>query len=274
MKNQDKRNIAKNVILSGVILVLFSICVFQMDIESKNIRSVVSNTGENQKLEWGIKRNDNHERPDVGDKNKQILEANGGICLGKELDKNINLTFDAGYEAGYMENILDVLKQNNVKATFFITSHYLNTASELVGRMIEEGHIVGNHTVNHKSMPSISNEEIETEIMKLHQAVFEKFNYEMRYIRPPKGEFNERTLKKCQDLGYKTVMWSFAYCDWDEKKQPSQEKAHKMIIDNLHSVEIMLLHSNSKTNSEVLDAIIKEARNQGYEFRTLDEFET
>lgn len=274
MKNQDKRNIAKNVILSGVILVLFSICVFQMDIESKNIRSVVSNTGENQKLEWGIKRNDNHERPDVGDKNKQILEANGGICLGKELDKNIYLTFDSGYEAGYMENILDVLKQNNVKATFFITSHYLNTASELVGRMIEEGHIVGNHTVNHKSMPSISNEEIETEIMKLHQAVFEKFNYEMRYIRPPKGEFNERTLKKCQDLGYKTVMWSFAYCDWDEKKQPSQEKAQKMIIDNLHSGEIMLLHSNSKTNSEVLDAIIKEARNQGYEFRTLDEFET
>ena len=273
MKNQDKRNIAKNVILSGVILVLFSICIFQMDIGSKNIRSVVSNTGENQKLEWGIKRNDNHERPDVGDKNKQILEANGGICLGKELDKNIYLTFDSGYEAGYMENILDVLKQNNVKATFFITSHYLNTASELVGRMIEEGHIVGNHTVNHKSMPSISNEEIETEIMKLHQAVFEKFNYEMRYIRPPKGEFNERTLKKCQDLGYKTVMWSFAYCDWDEKKQPSQEKAQKMIIDNLHSGEIMLLHSNSKTNSEVLDAIIKEARNQGYEFRTLDEFE-
>lgn len=273
MKNQYKRNIAKNVILSGVILVLFSICIFQMDIGSKNIRSVVSNTGENQKLEWGIKRNDNHERPDVGDKNKQILEANGGICLGKELDKNIYLTFDSGYEAGYMENILDVLKQNNVKATFFITSHYLNTASELVGRMIEEGHIVGNHTVNHKSMPSISNEEIETEIMKLHQAVFEKFNYEMRYIRPPKGEFNERTLKKCQDLGYKTVMWSFAYCDWDEKKQPSQEKAQKMIIDNLHSGEIMLLHSNSKTNSEVLDAIIKEARNQGYEFRTLDEFE-
>ena len=273
MKNQDKRNIAKNVILSGVILVLFSICVFQMDIESKNIRSVVSNTGENQKLEWGIKRNDNHERPDVGDKNKQILEANGGICLGKELDKNIYLTFDSGYEAGYMENILDVLKQNNVKATFFITSHYLNTASELVGRMIEEGHIVGNHTVNHKSMPSISNEEIETEIMKLHQAVYEKFNYEMKYIRPPKGEFNERTFIICQDLGYKTVMWSFAYCDWDEKKQPSQEKAQKMIIDNLHSGEIMLLHSNSKTNSEVLDAIIKEARNQGYEFRTLDEFE-
>ena len=273
MKNQYKRNIEKNVILSGVILVLFSICIFQMDIGSKNIRSVVSNTGENQKLEWGIKRNDNHERPDVGDKNKQILEANGGICLGKELDKNIYLTFDSGYEAGYMEYILDVLKQNNVKATFFITSHYLNTASELVGRMIEEGHIVGNHTVNHKSMPSISNEEIETEIMKLHQAVFEKFNYEMRYIRPPKGEFNERTLKKCQDLGYKTVMWSFAYCDWDEKKQPSQEKAQKMIIDNLHSGEIMLLHSNSKTNSEVLDAIIKEARNQGYEFRTLDEFE-
>ena len=121
-------------------------------------------------------------------------------------------------------------------------------------------------------MPSITNEEIEKEVMQLHQAVYEKFNYEMKYIRPPKGEFNERTLKKCEQLGYKTVMWSFAYCDWDEKKQPTIEEAKTKILENLHPGEIMLLHSNSQTNSEVLDTIIKEAKNQGYEFKNLNEF--
>ena len=138
--------------------------------------------------------------------------------------------------------------------------------------MINEGLIVGNHTVNHKSMPSLTDEEIEAEIMKLHQAVYEKYNYEMKYIRPPKGEFNERTLKKSLELGYKTVMWSFAYMDWDENKQPSIEKSTKMIVDNFHCGEIMLLHPNSKTNSEVLDTIIKEAKKQGYEFKLLNEY--
>ena len=130
----------------------------------------------------------------------------------------------------------------------------------------------GNHTSTHPSMPSITNEEIEKEIMQLHHAIYEKFNYEMKYMRPPKGEFNERTLKKTAELGYKTVMWSFAYLDWDEKKQPTNEYAKQMITENFHPGEIMLLHPNSKTNSEVLDIIIKEAKNQGYEFKLLNEF--
>lgn len=222
---------------------------------------------------WGIKRNDNHEQPDVGNANKEILEKDGGICLGNEKNKYIYLTFDSGYEAGYTGKILEVLKENNVKVTFFITAHYLNTQPEIVKQMIDDGHIIGNHTVNHKSMPSISDEEIEKEIMKLHQAVYDKFGYEMRYIRPPKGEFNERTLKKSLSLGYKTVMWSFAYVDWNENQQPSQEQALKTIINNFHPGEIMLLHSNSKTNSEILETIIKEAKKQGHEFKSLDEFQ-
>ena len=125
--------------------------------------------------------------------------------------------------------------------------------------------------MNHKSMPSITNEEIEKEVMQLHQAIFEKFNYEMKYIRPPQGEFNSRTLKKCQELGYKTVMWSFAYVDWDENKQPSTEEGKNMIMNNLHPGEIMLLHANSKTNAEILDTIIKEIKNQGYTFQSLDQ---
>jgi len=121
-------------------------------------------------------------------------------------------------------------------------------------------------------MPSLSVEEIKSEVMNLHTTIYQKYNYEMKYIRPPKGEFNEKTLKKTSELGYKTVMWSFAYMDWDEKKQPSIEKAKQIITQNFHCGEIMLLHPNSKTNSEVLDAIIKEAKNQGYEFKSLDEF--
>ena len=258
-----------------LIIILIIICVFVIQKYNENTIYTSSNvTGyDNKKIEWGIKRNSNHEQPDLGSKNKEMMEKYNGLCIGNNSQKNIYLTFDAGYEAGYTIKILDVLKEKGVSATFFITSHYLNTANEQVKRMIEEGHIIGNHTVNHKSMPEITDEEIEQEVMKLHQAVYEKYNYEMRYIRPPKGEFSERTLKKCEDLGYKTVMWSFAYCDWDENKQPTIEEGKKKIVDNFHPGEIILLHSNSKTNSEILADIIDEARNQGYEFKTLDEFE-
>lgn len=267
----EKNKKAKSVIIIGIILVTISIFAKVMCQDNKNIIQTLSN-GDSKTIGWGIKRADNNLQPDVGESNKKLLEENGGICLGKDTEKVIYLTFDEGYEAGYTESILNTLQQNDVKATFFITAHYLNTASDLVERMINEGHIVGNHTSSHPSMPSITDEKIETELMQLHQSVYEKFNYEMQYMRPPKGEFNERTLKKTAELGYKTVMWSFAYCDWDEKKQPSIEEAKKIILNNLHSGEVMLLHPNSKTNSEVLDAIIKEAENQGYVFKLLDQF--
>ena len=256
------------IIILVIIIILLSIF---MEKENKTIETV-SDVISSKKIEWGVKRNKEHKQPDVGEDRRKILEENNGICLGNKDEKNIYLTFDEGYEAGYTSKILEILKENEVKATFFITAHYLNTNEELVKQMIGEGHIVGNHTVNHKSMPSLTEEEIKEEIMDLHISVYQKFGYEMKYIRPPKGEFNERTLKKCEQLGYKTVMWSFAYCDWDEKKQPSQEEGKKKILENLHNGEIMLLHSNSKTNSEILGEMIKEIKEQGYEFKTLDEF--
>lgn len=226
----------------------------------------------NKKICWGIRRNSAHEQPDVGLENRKVLEENNGICLGNKEEKVIYLTFDNGYEAGYTNKILDTLKENEVKATFFITAHYVNTASDLVERMIEEGHIIGNHTVNHKSMPEITDEEIKEEVMKLHQAIYEKFGYEMKYIRPPKGEFSERTIIATNNLGYKHVMWSFAYVDWDEQKQPDEEKAKKTILDNLHNGEIILLHGNSKTNANILDYIIKEIKTLGYVIKSLEEF--
>lgn len=266
-------NKIKNIIIVSSIISLFTICVIQ---SNKNIGNAIftsSGTIDSKTIRWGIKRAKDNKQPDLGKKNKQILEKNGGICLGKDGRKIIYLTFDEGYEAGYTEKILNTLKENNVKATFFITSHYLNTASKLVERMIKEGHCVGNHTCSHPSLPQITDEQIEKEIMKLHQAVYEKFNYEMKFMRPPKGEIDERSLIKISELGYKTVMWSFAYFDWDEKKQPSNEEAQKMIINNFHSGEIMLLHPNSKTNSDVLDTIIKQAQKQGYEFMLLEKFQ-
>ncbi len=122
-------------------------------------------------------------------------------------------------------------------------------------------------------MPSLTEEEIKKEVMDLHQSVYEKFGYEMKYIRPPKGEFSEKSLQVTNSLGYKTVMWSFAYEDWNEEKQPDEEKAKEKILKNLHNGEIMLLHGNSKTNTDILGSVIKEAKNMGYEFKSLDEFE-
>lgn len=259
----------------SIIIACLSIIKYSNSGLTRNMLAVNSSTElSNKKICWGIKREDNHMQPDVGSANKSLIDKYQGICLGNSESKKVYLTFDSGYEAGYMEKILDVLKENNVKACFFITAHYLNTQPELVQRMINEGHIVGNHTVNHKSMPEISNEQIKTEVMNLHEAVYEKFGYEMKYIRPPKGECSERTLEYTNSLGYTTVMWSLAYDDWDESKQGRENYGKKKVLDNVHNGAVILLHSNSKDNSNILNDVIKEIKNMGYEFSILDNFES
>lgn len=261
----------KKIIIKLLAVMLFAISMTFLS-ENKTIQTSTQSLS-NKLIGWGIKRNDNHEQPDLGKTNKELIEKYKGICLGNKEKKYIYLTFDNGYEAGYTSKILEVLKQNDVKATFFITAHYLNTQSDLVKQMIDEGHIVGNHTVNHKSMPSLTEEQIKTEVMDLHQAIYSKFGYEMKYIRPPKGEYSEQTLNATNALGYKTVMWSFAYEDWDEKNQPDETKSKEKILKNLHNGEIMLLHATSKTNTNILDSVIKEIKSQGYEIKSIDDFE-
>ena len=257
----------------------FIVFIFTFSLISINSNSNVSSIQTssntvllNKKIGWGIKRNDNHEQPDLGVNNKKLLEEYDGISMGNSEEKYVYLTFDEGYEAGYTGKILDVLKENNVQAAFFITGHYLNTSSNLVQRMIDEGHIVGNHTVNHKSMPDLDGEKIKQEIMSLHTAVYEKFGYEMKYLRPPMGEFSEMTLNEIKKLGYKTTMWSLAYDDWDEKKQGREEYGKEKIISNIHNGAIILLHANSIDNSNILDECIKKIRDMGYEFKSLDNF--
>ena len=259
-----------------IFLVVILIIILMMIFVRKHKYEVISTNAEalsNKKIEWGVQRKNNHERPDVGKKNLELISEYNGIALGIAEKKYIYLTFDLGYEAGYTEKILDALKENNVQGTFFVTAHYVNSASNIVQRMINEGHIVGNHTVNHKSMPSLKDDEVKNEVMKLHQTVYEKYGYEMKYLRPPKGEFSERTLSICKNLGYKTVMWSFAYVDWEEDNQPSKEEAIGKIISNLHNGEVMLLHATSKTNSEIMSDVIKKIKEEGYEIKSLEDFE-
>ena len=240
---------------------------------SSNIEPAEIERLSNKQIGWGLKRGNNNQQPDVGSTNKKILDKYEGIYMGNADKKYVYMTFDLGYEAGYTPKILEVLKQNNVKATFFITANYLNTEEKLVKQMIDEGHIVGNHTVNHKSMPSCNLETIKKEMMDLHTAVYNKFGYEMKYMRPPKGEYSEKTVAYTNTLGYKTVMWSFAYDDWDETKQGREAYGKKKILDNVHNGEIMLLHATSKDNANILDEVIKEIKNKGYEFKNIDKFE-
>lgn len=268
---------SKKILLYGITLYAVICGVFLAKLPDKTVAtsnvdvSIESLT--NKKIGWGIKRNNNHTQPDVGSKNKEIMDKYNGLYMGNNKKKLVYLTFDLGYEAGYTSKILEVLKQNNVKATFFITAHYVNTEPELVKQMIDEGHIIGNHTVNHKSMPDCSLDTIKKEVMDLHTSIKEKFNYEMKFIRPPKGEYSERTVAYTNTLGYTSVMWSFAYDDWNENKQGREEYGKKKILDNLHNGEIILLHATSKDNSNILDDVIKQAKEQGYEFKNIDEFE-
>ena len=276
----EKKKINKYYLYFGSLFIIFLFTTIFPILNNNKQNTVVTNAAmenieslSNKKIGWGIKRADNHAQPDVGAKNKEILDKYEGYCLGNNISKKIYLTFDAGYEAGYTEKILEVLKQNDVKACFFITAHYVNTKPELVQKMIDEGHIIGNHTVNHKSMPDINLETIKKEVMDLHTSIYQKFGYEMKYIRPPKGEYSERTVAYTNTLGYKTIMWSFAYDDWDENKQGRESYGKDKILKNVHNGEIMLLHSTSKDNANILDECIKETKKMGYEFKSLDEFE-
>ena len=237
----------KNIIYKALSILFVLIFAFAV-IKTKDEKSSVVTNAEilsNTKIGWGIRRNDNHEQPDLGANNKRILEKYEGICMGNASKPYVYLTFDEGYEAGYTEKLLEVLKKNEVSATFFITAHYVNTQPELVKKMIDNGHIIGNHTVNHKSMPDLTDEQIKSEVMNLHTTIYEKYGYEMKYIRPPKGEYGERTVNFTNTLGYKTVMWSFAYDDWDEKKQGREEYAKEKILKNIHLKYHFLVHKTT-----------------------------
>lgn len=253
-------------------VLLFSGCgsksVFKTEITDETV--MTSGNTYDKKQGWGLKKNKNAP-PDVPDYLIELLDKYGAIYKSNE-EKTLYLTFDEGYENGYTEKILDILKENKVPAAFFVTGPYIKKEADLIKRMTEEGHIVGNHTVNHPSMPDIPNEKIKTELEELNQMYFDLTGKEMKFFRAPMGEFSERTLRVTQEMGYTNVFWSFAYKDWETNNQKGTGYAYNQIIDGVHDGAILLLHAVSRDNAEILDKVIKDLKNQGYTFKSLTEF--
>ena len=219
---------------------------------------------------WGMKKNLNAP-PDVPESITSLLEKYDSYFIGKDDEKVLYLTFDEGYENGYTAKILDILKEKEVPAAFFITGPYLKKEKELVKRMVDEGHIVGNHTVNHPCLPEVSSaEKIKAELSGLDDEFYNEFGIRMKFLRVPRGEFSERTLAITSDLGYINVFWSFAYKDWEVNKQRGEEYAYNEIMKGVFDGCVMLLHAVSKDNTEVLPRVIDDLKGEGYIFKSLE----
>jgi peptidoglycan-N-acetylmuramic acid deacetylase len=204
-----------------------------------------------------------------------LIQKYSAYYLGDTNNKVIYLTFDEGYENGYSAKILDTLKDNNVKAAFFATSDYIKRNKDLIKRMEAEGHLVCNHSNTHPSMAqsALKGQEKFNEEFTITEKAYEEVTGKKmpKFFRPPMGKYSELSLKYTQDLGYKTIFWSFAYKDWLPEQQPSHEEAKKKIMERTHNGGIFLLHAVSKTNTEIMDSIIKEWKSKGFEFKTLNE---
>lgn len=229
---------------------------------------------QNQVDNWGLGGyGENGEKP-TGNVSSQELAKYNAYYLSDTQEKVLYLTFDAGYENGNTEPILDALKKHNVSATFFVVGHYLETAPELVKRMVAEGHTVGNHTYHHPDMSSISDmESFRKEMEEVENLYKEITGQEMvKFYRPPQGKYSMENLKMAQELGYHTFFWSLAYVDWYQDKQPSKEEAFSKLLGRIHPGSIVLLHSTSTTNGQILDELLGKWEEMGYVFSTLDDF--
>lgn len=220
---------------------------------------------DNKKIAYGMGvETDSANRPIGAVQAQKQYGDMGGLFIGDENNKRIWLTFDEGYENGCTAGILDTLKAKNVHAVFFVTYDYCKRNPELVKRMIAEGHTVGNHTWSHPSLPDCSPDEMYSELSLLHEYVRDNFGYEMYVMRPPMGEFSERVLACAKELGYTTVLWSFAYPDWDTANQPDPEQAFQKITGKSHNGAVYLLHAVSETNASILGRVVDFWRENGY----------
>ncbi len=238
----------------------------------KRERVVVENTDysayDNTLYAWWFKRNDNHEQSGCQE-DFDILQYDAHYTVPVS-DKRIYITFDCGYENGFTADMLDVLKEEEVTAAFFVTQTFIRDNVELVKRMKEEGHLVCNHTVTHPSMPSKSVEEQKKELLDCENYMKEATGYEMDlFYRPPKGEYSQCSLQVAKDLGYTTVFWSMAYLDYDVNNQPSKEHVIEHFKKYYHPGAIPLLHNVSQANHDALQQVIQDLKQEGYEFGSL-----
>ena len=211
--------------------------------------------------------------PPIGNAGKDQLKAYDAAYIGDTSRKILYLTFDAGYENGSTEKILDILKAQQVPAAFFLVGNYMEKNADLVRRMVEEGHIVGNHTMHHYDMSKLTEQSAFAKELKDLEVLFQEITgKEMpKFYRPPQGLYSEENLKMAKDLGYKTVFWSLAYVDWNNDDQPSREEALGKLIPRTHPGAVVLLHSTSKTNAEILEELIGKWKEEGYSFGTVED---
>ena len=232
--------------------------------------------GDNTAFSWYVKRNSTNTLP-AAEKQFDFLEDYdafyGDKTAAEKGDKVIYLTFDAGYENGNIEKILNTLKKHKATGAFFVLENLVKRNTDLVIRMHEEGHLVCNHTKSHPDMTKLTDKaKFDLQLSSLSDLIKEKCGFECaKFYRPPEGKFSKQNLAFAKELGYKTVFWSFAYADWDNNRQPSASDAIKKILDNVHPGEIMLLHPTSGTNAEILDSVLTTLENQGYRFGSLNE---
>lgn len=225
--------------------------------------------------DWGLSFGKENSAPQ-GNVSAEELKQYGAYFIGDTSQKKIYLTFDAGYENGYTETILDTLKKTDTKATFFLVGHYLKTQPALVERMVNEGHIVGNHTYSHPDMSKIADKEAFRKELEEVESLYNTITTKkmLRLYRPPQGKFSVENLKMANEMGYTTVFWSLAYLDWNNSDQPDPEESVKKLNSRIHDGAIVLLHSTSETNSKILEELITTWKSEGYTFGTLDEFLT
>jgi peptidoglycan-N-acetylmuramic acid deacetylase len=221
---------------------------------------------------WGLGFGAEGSKP-TGNASSEDLKKYDTYYVGDDTEKVIYLTFDAGFENGNTEPILDALKKHNAPATFFVVGHYLETAPELIKRMVDDGHIVANHTYSHPDMSKISDKTSFQKEMNDVTALYKEITgQEMeKFYRPPQGKYSESNLQMASEMGYKTFFWSLAYVDWYQDDQPTKEEAYDKLLKRIHPGAIVLLHSTSQTNGEIMDELLTKWEEMGYCFKSLSE---
>lgn len=220
---------------------------------------------------WGLSFRQEGQPP-IGPAGNRELQELDAVYLGDTTKPVLYLTFDSGYENGCTEKILDTLKKHNVPAAFFLVGHYMEKNADLVRRMVEEGHIVANHTMHHYDMSKLSEKaEFAKELTDLEELFASITGKELpKYYRPPQGIYSKENLEMAKELGYKTVFWSLAYVDWNNDAQPTKEQAFEKLIPRVHNGAVVLLHSTSQTNAQILDELLTKWKDMGYSFESID----
>lgn len=231
------------------------------------LRGTVLETGS-----WGLSFRESGAAP-IGNAGVDQLKKYDAAYLGSTGEKVLYLTFDAGYENGCTEQILDTLKKHNAPAAFFLVGSYIRQNGDLVRRMVEEGHTVGNHTMHHYDMSKISDPAAFAKELQDLEAVYQEVVGKPmeKYYRPPQGIYSEENLRQAQQLGYKTVFWSLAYVDWKNDDQPTAQTAFGKLLPRTHPGAVVLLHSTSKTNAAILDELLTRWEQQGYRLAPISE---